>query len=114
MDRLGTDGLLTAVAGLPRDDRWRSLARLALRDDIYSSLKSLCIDVLAVGEPDEDGTTKIEEWEHINGSRVRRAQRTLAEITESYSSEDLDLAALSVAARQIRSMTQAARRGTAG
>ena len=114
MDRLGTDGLLTAVAGLPRDDRWRSLARLALRDDIYSSLKSLCIDVLAVGEPDEDGMTKIEEWEHINGSRVLRARRTLAEIAETYGSGELDLAALSVAARQIRSMTQAARRGTVG
>ncbi|HTM85633.1 MAG TPA: NAD-glutamate dehydrogenase, partial [Mycobacterium sp.] len=111
MDRLGTDGLLTAVAALPRDDRWRSLARLAIRDDIYSSLKSLCIDVLAVGEPDEDGVQKIEEWAHINGSRVERAQRTLAEI---YASEERDLAALSVAARQIRSMTHASRQTATG
>ncbi len=28
MDHLGTDGLLTAVSGLPRDDRWHALARL--------------------------------------------------------------------------------------
>ena len=55
MDRLGTDGLLTAVSELPRDDRWHSLARLAIRDDIYASLRSLCFDVLAVGEPDESG-----------------------------------------------------------
>ena len=53
MDFLGTDGLLTAVSGLPRDDRWHSLARLAIRDDIYGSLRSLCFDVLAVGEPEE-------------------------------------------------------------
>ena len=53
MDYLGTDGLLTAVSGLPRDDRWHSLARLAIRDDIYGSLRSLCFDVLAVGEPEE-------------------------------------------------------------
>ncbi|MGV0801491.1 NAD-glutamate dehydrogenase, partial [Mycolicibacterium elephantis] len=51
MDRLGTDGLLTAVSRLPRDDRWHSLARLAIRDDIYGSLRALCFDVLAVGEP---------------------------------------------------------------
>ena len=55
MDYLGTDGLLTSVSGLPRDDRWHSLARLAIRDDIYGSLRSLCFDVLAVGEPEESG-----------------------------------------------------------
>ena len=55
MDYLGTDGLLTAVSDHPRDDRWHSLARLILRDDIYSSLRSLCFDLLAVGEPDESG-----------------------------------------------------------
>ena len=77
MDYLGTDGLLTAVSGLPRDDRWHSLARLAIRDDIYGSLRSLCFDVLAVGEPEERGEEKIEEWELINGSRVQRARRTL-------------------------------------
>ena len=43
MDHLGTDGLLTAVSGLPRDDRWHSLARLAIRDDIYSSLRLLTL-----------------------------------------------------------------------
>ncbi|MEZ0364329.1 NAD-glutamate dehydrogenase [Mycobacterium sp. pUA109] len=109
MDRLGTDGLLTAVSALPRDDRWHALARLAIRDDIYGSLRSLCLDVLAVGEPDEDGVQKIAEWEHINGSRVERARRTLTEI---YASDERDLAALSVAARQIRSMTRTSGRGS--
>ena len=55
MDHLGTDGLLTAVSRLGRDDRWHSLARLAIRDDIYGSLRALCFDVLAVGEPEESG-----------------------------------------------------------
>ncbi|WP_067974664.1 NAD-glutamate dehydrogenase [Mycolicibacter icosiumassiliensis] len=105
MDRLGTDGLLTAVAQLPRDDRWHALARLAIRDDIYNSVRSLCLDVLAVGEPDEDGMQKITEWESTNASRVARAQRTLTQI---YESDQRDLATLSVAARQIRSMTRGA------
>jgi glutamate dehydrogenase len=109
MDQLGTDGLLTAVSNLPRDDRWHALARLAIRDDVYGSLRSLCLDVLAVGEPDEDGMQKIAEWELINGSRVERARRTLAEI---YESDERDLAALSVAARQIRSMTRTSGRGS--
>jgi glutamate dehydrogenase len=109
MDRLGTDGLLTAVSNLPRDNRWHALARLAIRDDIYGSLRSLCLDVLAAGEPDEDGIQKIAEWELINASRVERARRTLNEI---YESDERDLAVLSVAARQIRSMTRTSRGGS--
>jgi glutamate dehydrogenase len=109
MDRLGTDGLLTAVSELPRNDRWHSLARLAIRDDIYSSLRSLCFDVLAVGEPDESGEEKIAEWEHISASRVERARRTLTDIQESGAK---DLATLSVAARQIRRMTRTSGKGS--
>jgi glutamate dehydrogenase len=103
MDRLGADALLTAISRLARDDRWHSLARLAIRDDIYGSLRALCFDVLGVGEPDETGEQKIEEWELTNGSRVTRARRTLAEINQD---GEKDLATLSVAARQIRSMTR--------
>ena len=111
MDRLGADGLLTAVSRLARDDRWHSLARLAIRDDIYGSLRALCFDVLAVGEPDETADQKIEEWELSNSSRVTRARRTLAEIFED---GEKDLATLSVAARQIRSMTRTSGTGTGG
>ena len=109
MDYLGTDGLLTAVSGLPRDDRWHALARLAIRDDIYGSLRALCFDVLAVGETSESGEEKIAEWEQGNGSRVSRARRTLSEI---YQTDARDLATLSVAARQIRSMTRTSGAGT--
>ena len=109
MDHLGTDGLLTAISQLPRDDRWHSLARLAIRDDIYGSLRALCFDVMAVGEPDETGEQKIEEWELTNSSRVARARKTLSEI---YEDGERDLATLSVAARQIRSMTRTSGTGS--
>ncbi len=111
MDRLGTDGLLTAVSQLPRNDRWHALARLAIRDDIYASLRSLCFDVLAAGEPDESGEEKIAEWEHTSASGVERASRTLDELRES---GQKDLATLSVAARQIRRMTRTSGRGSSG
>ncbi|MBJ7338855.1 NAD-glutamate dehydrogenase [Mycolicibacterium sp.] len=111
MDHLGADGLLTAISRLARDDRWHSLARLAIRDDIYGSLRALCFDVLAVGEPDETGEQKVEEWELSNSSRVARARRTLNEI---YEDGEKDLATLSVAARQIRSMTRTSGTGTTG
>jgi glutamate dehydrogenase len=87
------------------------LARLAIRDDIYGSLRALCLDVLAVGEPHETGEQKIAEWEMTNNSRVTRARRTLTEI---YQDDGHDLATLSVAARQIRSMTRTSGTGTTG
>ncbi|KAA0093160.1 NAD-glutamate dehydrogenase [Mycolicibacterium sp. P1-18] len=111
MDHLGIDPLLTAISGLARDDRWHSLARLAIRDDIYGSLRALTFDVLAVGEPDETGEQKIEEWELSNSSRLGRARRTLTEIKED---GEKDLATLSVAARQLRSMTRTSGTGTTG
>ena len=96
---------------LPRDDRWHALARLAVRDDVYSSLRLLTMDVLAVGEPHETGEQKIDEWQHTNSSRLQRARRTLAAI---YADEERDLATLSVAARQIRNMTRTSGMGTNG
>ena len=87
------------------------MARLAIRDDIYGSLRALCFDVLAVGEPDENGEEKIAEWELTNSSRVEpgapHADRDLRD-------GEHDLATLSVAARQIRSMTRTSGTGTSG
>ncbi|MCE5287665.1 MAG: NAD-glutamate dehydrogenase [Nocardiaceae bacterium] len=104
--RLGIDRLLTAVTHLERGDRWHALARLALRDDLYSSLRSLTVDVMMACDPEDTPAEKIADWESTNQSRLLRARSALAEIfgvpTEP------DLATLSVAARQIRSMVSGA------
>ena len=112
MDHLGTDGLLTAVSGLPRDDRWHSLARLAIRDDIYGSLRALCFDVLAVGEPDE--TRRGEDRGVGADQRLSRDAGTAHARPRSTQYDERDLATLSVAARQIRSMTRTSGTGTTG
>ena len=109
MDRLGTDGLLTAVSQLPRNDRWHSLARLAIRDDIYASLRSLCFDVLAVGEPDESG----EAEDRRMGAHQRLPGGTgPPHAHRDHASGEKDLATLSVAARQIRRMTRTSGQGS--
>ena len=100
---LGIDRLLSAVTELERGDRWHSLARLALRDELYGSLRTLVLDVLTGAEPGETCPEMIEDWEMSNGSRLVRARSALDEI---FASGSLDLATLSVAARQIRSMVR--------
>ncbi|WP_174557438.1 NAD-glutamate dehydrogenase domain-containing protein, partial [Nocardia vaccinii] len=100
-EHLKVDWLLQAVSHLERGDRWHALARLALRDDMYSSLRSLTLDVLSAGDPEETAEEKIAYWESKNQARLGRARAALSELFESGTH---DLATLSVAARQVRSM----------
>ncbi|TDP96419.1 NAD-glutamate dehydrogenase [Labedaea rhizosphaerae] len=102
-DHLNVDQMLTSVSALERGNRWHALARLALRDDLYSSLRAITLDVLRQTDPDESAEDKITIWEKANEFRLSRARVALDELR---SSGRLDLATLSVAARQIRSMVR--------
>ena len=37
-DRFRVDELLSKISALPREDRWETLARMALRYDLYAAL----------------------------------------------------------------------------
>ncbi|WP_344133916.1 NAD-glutamate dehydrogenase [Saccharopolyspora halophila] len=102
-EHLGFELMLQAVNSLERDNRWHALARLALRDDFYASLRAITIDVLRTSEPEDDAEEKIARWESANSSRLARANSSLEQIA---SSGRLDLATLSVAVRQLRSMVR--------
>ncbi|MBF6093890.1 NAD-glutamate dehydrogenase [Nocardia cyriacigeorgica] len=103
-EHLDIERLLTAVGNLEHGDRWPTLARLAVRDDLYESLRLLTLDVSTATEPDDTVAEKIEYWESTNRSRLARAAAALGEI---FDSGTYDLATLSVAARQVRGMVSA-------
>ena len=98
---LDFDHLLTAVTALERGDRWHALARQALRDDLYRSLRRLTADVLSTtsrrpGCPGQDRAVgEAEQVPAGPGPADARRDRRVS-VT--------DLAELSVAAREIRSM----------
>ncbi|NEY34791.1 NAD-glutamate dehydrogenase [Streptomyces sp. PRKS01-65] len=100
-DRLTITQLMDRISALPRTDRWQSMARAAIREDLYAAHASLTADVLAVG----DGTSTPEErfrvWEQKNAAILGRARTTLEEIQ---SSDAFDLANLSVAMRTMRTL----------
>ncbi|GAB7193270.1 NAD-glutamate dehydrogenase [Kineococcus sp. NUM-3379] len=109
-ERYGVDDLLTRISELGRADRWQSLARAALRDDLYSALRELTRAVLAVGGADT-GAQGVREperavslWEEANAAAVRRARATMQEIRAL---EHSDLASLSVALRVLRTVLRA-------
>ncbi|WP_370935425.1 NAD-glutamate dehydrogenase [Amycolatopsis sp. cg13] len=99
-DHLDIDKMLTEISALERGNRWHALARLSLRDDVYGSLRAIALDALRHSDQDLSVDEQIEQWEKANASRLSRARVALDEITRS---GRLDLATLSVAARQIRS-----------
>ena len=102
-DHLDIDRMLSSVSALERGNRWHALARLALRDDLYSSLRAITVDVLRHSDPDDSPDEKIARWEQSNASRLARARSALDEIRRA---NRLDLPTLSVAARQVRAMVR--------
>ncbi|QNK80497.1 NAD-glutamate dehydrogenase [Nakamurella sp. PAMC28650] len=100
---LDFDRILSAVTGLERGDRWHALARQALRDDLYRSMRLITADVLT-GTDDRLGVSaRIESWESQSMAKLARARTTLAQIAAAGAG---DLAALSVAASEVRSMVR--------
>lgn len=102
-EHLGINRMLTSVTALERGNRWHALARLALRDDIYLSLRAITLDALRISDPGDPVEVKIGQWEKANSSRLARAREALDDIARV---GRLDLATLSVATRQLRSMAR--------
>jgi glutamate dehydrogenase len=100
---LDVDRMLRSVSELERGDRWHALARLALRDDLFASLREITLDVLRGSDPGMNIDEAIDRWERENASRLERARATLAEIADT---APLDLPTLSVATRRIRGMVR--------
>ena len=102
-DRLQITRLRDRITALPREDRWSTMARAALRDDLYAAHASLTEDVLGVsgpGSPEE----RLAAWVSRNESARAMAAQTLGEIWES---ERFTFTTLSVALRAVRTLVAA-------
>ncbi len=100
-ERLGLPALVQRILTLPRDDRWQTMARAALRDDLHSVHAQLTAQVLATTSADESATARIAAWEDADDVVVSRAATTLQEICAD---EVTDLARLSVGLRVVRGL----------
>lgn len=89
------------IIELPRADRWQSMARASIREDLYAAHSALTADVLAVGNGTSTPEQRFKAWEEKNAAILTRSRSTLEEIQ---SSEAFDLANLSVAMRTMRTL----------
>ncbi|MEV8045062.1 NAD-glutamate dehydrogenase [Streptomyces griseoluteus] len=100
-DRLHITQLMDRIIELPREDRWQSMARASIREDLYAAHAALTADVLAAGNGTSTPEQRFKAWEEKNAPILSRARATLEEIR---SSDAFDLANLSVAMRTMRTL----------
>jgi glutamate dehydrogenase len=100
-ERLGLSGLTDRILALPREDRWQSMARAALRAELHAVHAQLTAQVLADTDADQPAPARISAWEDDDDVVVSRAVATLEEICAD---EQADLARLSVGLRVVRTM----------
>jgi glutamate dehydrogenase len=101
--RLRVHTHLTAVSRLDRRDRPHALARLALREDLYASLRSAAADVLTTTSERLSADERVARWEGEKSGRLRSVRSSGILLDDP---RGADLASLCAAARQIRVMSR--------
>ncbi|WP_082587571.1 NAD-glutamate dehydrogenase [Nocardioides sp. Soil774] len=100
-ERLGLPALVDRIFALPRDDRWQTMARAAVRDDLYGVHQQLTARVLETTSSEDSAPARVAEWEDSEQELVTRAAGTLEEICRE---ETAELARLSVGLRVVRGL----------
>jgi glutamate dehydrogenase len=100
-EHLDLGRLLERIIGLPRTDRWKTMARAALRDDLHAIHAELTAQVIEFTEESPDPRARVEAWAEQDAVVVGRVRRTLSEVLGG---ETDDLDRLSVGLRMVRSL----------
>ncbi len=100
-ERLGLPAMVQRILALPREDRWQTMARGALRDDLYAVHIQLTGQVLLATSSEDSAPARIAAWEDDDSVVVTRAVATLEEICGD---ESADLARMSVGLRVVRGL----------
>ncbi|GGV13759.1 NAD-glutamate dehydrogenase [Kitasatospora herbaricolor] len=100
-DRLQITHLLDRIIELPRVDRWSSMARAAIREDLFAAHAALTADILACGGEGATPEERYTAWAELNATLLNRAKSTLDDIRGS---DNYELSSLSVAMRVIRTL----------
>jgi glutamate dehydrogenase len=100
-ERLCLPALAVRILGLPRTDRWQTMARAALRDELHAVHAQLTAQVLDRTPAEAPEEERVAAWEQQEATAVERALVTLNEVC---SDDRVDLARLSVGLRVVRTL----------
>ncbi|MGI8648876.1 MAG: NAD-glutamate dehydrogenase domain-containing protein, partial [Rubrobacter sp.] len=108
-DRMNLRWLREHIEKLPRDNRWRTLARAALRDDLYSLQATLTEEIISAIPHGPAPQERIEAWTDGNRRAVDRAIQVVRDVNQN---GVYDLSTLPVILREIRNLTGSATANT--
>ena len=91
----------TGSAALPRNDRWQTGARSALRDELYDQHRLLAVDVLEASPDGAPPADRLALWAGVDPAALDRYVDVLEEIEAG---GVFDLTTLSVAVRELREL----------
>jgi glutamate dehydrogenase len=101
--RLDLHWLRDQINQLPAESHWQTLAKGALRDDLSSEQRQLTAQVLRHQTAGPDAEAMIDGWVSDNRAAVSRCEAMLEDLKQA---DAIDVAMLSVALREIRSLAQ--------
>ena len=76
-ERYDVDRTLVRITALPRNDQWSSLARQALRSDLYAVVAGITLRVLESTDTEKGPLVRLAEWEAVHVEGVGRAFRAV-------------------------------------
>ncbi len=97
-DQLNLRWLMDQVVALPRENRWQSLARLSVREDLHAQITRLTGVVVGSTPTDVPARQRVRRWINHNKAGVARLRHVLADIRATGT---VDLATLSVGLREV-------------
>ena len=101
---LDLDWMAQRLAALPSQDRWHASAQANLRDDLQAQHRTLCTAVLRGAMQGTSATSKLEAWRHQHHGEVENYRRLIGDLRAL---DEIDLAMLSVALREVRRLAAA-------
>jgi glutamate dehydrogenase len=102
-DRLGLTWLRDHIVALRRQTRWETLARDALRDELYQQHRDLTEQVVRTSTRERDPGTRIDEWAAEQADGVERTDEVIADIR---SGDAASVTTLTVALRECRNLAE--------
>lgn len=109
--KFGFEWLRSATRALPTRRAWDRQAVAALRDELFASQREVTLAVLRSTPADPDGAARLHDWGMARHAALARTEHLVAELRAT---QTPDFAMLTVAARQLRSLTASATTAAAG
>jgi glutamate dehydrogenase len=85
--RLELGWLRDRILGLPRANIWQTLARSALRDDLYKTHRAITAAILKAPSTDVEVEAAIDEWVRARGPSVERYIAKLRDVRSAPGNE---------------------------